>query len=203
MVRQSFSNKMAEPKRKILVHTCCAACASHVFSLLAKAGFSVIAYYFNPEIDEPEEYRQRLSDLEKYCETSKFKLLAPDYEPEEFLSLTQPFKDKDSIKYITERDRYQRRRCNLCNSLIIQKTIEQAKKLKLKFFTTTLLCSPYKDHDEIVELSNEKALDYSMNFYYQDFRKGYWMGRNFARNHHFYLPGFCGCSESKIERRLE
>jgi predicted adenine nucleotide alpha hydrolase (AANH) superfamily ATPase len=87
--------------------------------------------------------------------------------------------------------------------MLIQKTVEQAKKRKLRYFSTTLLCSPYKNHDEIIEISNERALDYDVNFYYQDFRKGYWSGRNYARNHNVYIPRFCGCVESFKERRLE
>jgi predicted adenine nucleotide alpha hydrolase (AANH) superfamily ATPase len=87
--------------------------------------------------------------------------------------------------------------------MLMQKAIEQARKNKIRYFTTTLLCSPYKNHDEIIEISNEKALDYGVNFYYQDFRKGYWMGRNYARNHNADIPAYCGCLESLKERRLE
>jgi len=87
--------------------------------------------------------------------------------------------------------------------MVLQKTIEQAKKLHLKYFTTTLLCSPYKDHDQLVSIANEKSLDYNLNFYYEDFRKGYWKGRNYGRNHNVYLPTYCACLESLTEKRLE
>ncbi|MCX6808386.1 MAG: epoxyqueuosine reductase QueH [Candidatus Berkelbacteria bacterium] len=194
---------MPTTPHKILVHTCCTACASHVFPELENAGFKVVPFFYNPQIDLSPEYTARLDDLKMYCEDAKLELIIPNYEPKEFVEILTPFKNKESLKYISDKDRFQRRRCALCNSLVIQRTIEQSKRLRIKYFTTTLLCSPYKDHGEIIEIANEKALDYNLNFYYQDFRKGYWKGRNFARNHEIYAPGFCGCSDSLKEKRLE
>ena len=194
---------MAIQSRKILVQTCCAACASHVMPELSKAGFIAVAFFYNPQVEESAEYHDRLNDLDRYCQENGIELVIPLYEPAELLDTVAPYKDKKSLKYITDIDRYRRRRCFLCNSLVIQKTIEQAKKSKLKYLTTTLLCSPYKNHDEIVEISNDKALDYGLTFYYQDFRKGYWKGRNFAKNHGMESPAYCGCQDSKAERRLE
>jgi hypothetical protein len=202
LVAFSKNIKMTDQTRKILVHVCCAACTSHVFSELRKAGFEPIAFYYNPQIDDEESQKRKL-DLEKYCQENKYKFIAPEPSPDEFHEMIGPFKDKKSLKYIAETDRYRRRRCVLCNSLLIQRTIEQAKRQKVKFFTTTTLCSPYKNHNEIIDIANDKALDYELNFYYQDFRKGFWMGRNYARNHQIYVSGFCGCDESKIEKRLE
>jgi len=189
--------------KKVFVHSCCIACASHVFSELEKAGFTVVAFFYHPEIDEVTEYNKRKDDLIQYCQDNKIEFVEEEYTPSDFSDLTKPFKDHNSIKYISDKERYRRKRCTMCNSMVIQRTVEQAKKRRLKYFSTTLLCSPYKNHDEIVEIGNEKALDYGVNFYYQDFRKGYWMGRNYARNHHSYLPSYCGCLESDKERRLE
>ncbi len=189
--------------KKIFVHSCCTACASHVFSELEKVGFKVVAFFYNPEIDEAQEYNQRKQGLIEYCLNNKIEFVEANYDPSDFSNLTNPFKDPASMKYISDKERYRRKRCFLCNSMVMQKTIEQAKKRRIKYFTTTLLCSPYKNHDEIVEISNEIALDYGVNFYYQDFRKGYWMGRNYARNHGVSLPAYCGCLESLKERRLE
>jgi len=194
---------MATKPKKILVHTCCLACASHVFSSLQKAGFDVICLFYNPEISDKDEYDRRLDGLKNYCEETGVELIGLPYAPDDFGKLIKLYTDKNSLKYINDEERYRRRRCQICNSIKIDKTIEQAAKLKTKFFTTTLLCSPYKDHDTIIELANEKALDYNLTFYYQDFRKGYWMGRNWAKNHGAYTPRFCGCADSIKELRFE
>lgn len=162
-----------------------------------------MSFFYHPEIENKEEYQRRLGDLERFCKEKTIKLINNDYRPEEFENIVEPFRDKESIKFISDKDRYRRRRCHLCNSLLIQKTVEETRKHRIKYFTSTLLCSPYKDHDLIVEISNEKALDYHLDFYYQDFRKGYWMGRNYARNHQVHIPRFCGCLDSTKEERLE
>ena len=188
---------------KILVHVCCAACASHVFKELDKSGFSPVAFFYHPEIDDKEEYDKRLADIKNLCTEDNVALIDTKFQPKEFWSQITPFTDKDSIKFINDKDRYRRRRCQLCTALLVQKTVEEAKKLKIKYFTLTNLCSPYKDHEEIIVQANEKALDYRLNFYYQDFRKGYWNGRNYARNHGIYLSNRCGCNESFKERILE
>ncbi len=189
--------------KKILVHTCCTACLSYVFPLLDQAGFEVIGFFYHPEIDANDEFDKRLADLKRYCQENKIKLVEPVHDPAEFKTVISPFKDQKSLKYINDKERYRRRRCQICNSMVLQKTVEQAKKMKIKYFTTTLLCSPYKDHDQLVEIGNEKSLDYDLNFYYEDFRKGYWKGRNYGRNHYIHLPAYCGCLESLKEKRLE
>lgn len=194
---------MRKKNNSILVHTCCASCASFVFSELLKNGLEITAYFYNPSIDDPTEYQKRLRDLESYCDNNAINLIQTPFNSDEFEENIAPFKDINSIKYITDKDRYRRKRCHLCFSLLIQATVEKAKKEGFNYFTSTLLCSPYKDHDLVVDLSNEKALDYGLNFYYQDFRKGYWNGRNYGKNHHFYIPSSCGCKESLIEKRLE
>lgn len=193
---------MAKSK-KILVHSCCAACLSHVSSQLQIAGFEVVCYYHHPEIDLKAEFDLRLADLRRFCQENKIEIIESDYNPSELQDAITPFRDRSSLKFINDRERYRRRRCSICNSMVVQRTVEQAKKMRIKFFTTTLLCSPYKDHDQLVEFGNDKSLDYDVNFYYEDFRKGYWRGRNYGRNHQIYLPTYCGCSESMKEKRLE
>jgi hypothetical protein len=81
--------------------------------------------------------------------------------------------------------------------------VAKTKTLRYKFFTTTLLCSPYRDHDEISNLALENAVIHKINFYYKDFRKGYWTGRNFARTHGIMIPKYCGCNDSLEEGILE
>jgi len=190
-------------KEKILVHVCCAACASHVFSELKKDGYEVIAFFFNPEIQGKTEYDKRLSDVERLCLESEIELIVPEYDTGLFFNPLLPFQEINSIKYITDKNRYRRKRCELCITLLIETSANQAKKLKIKKFTSSMLCSPYKDHNQIWDQGVQSAENGKIMFFYKDFRKGYWMGRNFARNHDMSIPGYCGCSESLSEGRLE
>jgi len=194
---------MTTKRKKILVHVCCAACASYVFSELEKEGFQIVAYFYHPEIHGHAEYLRRLEDVKKLCEERDIKLISPDYDIQEFFSILMPYQDKNSIKYITDKKRYRRKRCQLCITLLIKDMVGKTKSLRMNNFTTTMLCSPYRDHDEIWNLSLEEAVNKKLNFFYKDFRKGYWTGRNFARTHDIMIPRYCGCNDSLEEGRLE
>lgn len=190
-------------KKHIFVHICCAACASHVFSELENEGFTITGYFYNPVVHGLAEYKRRLFDVEKFCKDKGIKLIVPDYNIEEYFSLLLPYQDKNSIKYIADKKRYRRRRCQMCISLLINNLIEQAKKIKIRNITTTMLCSPFRDHDEIWNTGVDFSISRGVEFYYKDFRKGYWKGRNFARSHDFSVPKYCGCLESLEEGLLE
>lgn len=194
---------MATKRKKILVHTCCAACASHVFSDLKNDGYEVIAYFYNPQVHGQAEYKRRLKDVTALCVADEVELLVPEYNVKEFFAPLMPFQDAGSIKYISDKNRYRRKRCQSCISLLLGCSANQAKKRRIKNFTSTLLCSPYKDHNEIWNQGVETGQQLGIEFYYKDFRKGYWKGRNYARNHNFHSPRYCGCSESLEEGRLE
>jgi len=194
---------MTVKKKKILVHTCCAACASHVFSELENEGYEIVSYFYHPEVHGKAEYNRRFSDVKNLCEERDITLIAGEYNIQDFLAPLMPYQDTSSIKYISDKKRYKRKRCQLCISLLVGDMIAQAKKLRLRNVTTTMLCSPYRDHDEIWDKGLELATRNNINFYYKDFRKGYWKGRNYARNHGIMIPRYCGCHESYEEGRLE
>jgi hypothetical protein len=194
---------MSTSKRKILVHVCCAACASYVFSELEKEDFQITGFFYNPEIHGRAEYEKRLADVKKLCENKNLELIVPEYNIQDFFSPLLPYQDKNSIKFISDKKRYRRKRCQLCLSALVGEMINKTKQLHYKYFTTTMLCSPYKDHDEIWNMSLEAAVAKKLNLFYKDFRKGYWTGRNFARTHDIMIPKYCGCNDSLEEGRLE
>jgi epoxyqueuosine reductase len=194
---------MVASRRKILAHVCCAACASHVFDELEKDNFEITAYFYHPELHGAAEFKRRLRDVEKLCQERNISLVTPDYNIQEFFSILMPYQDKNSIKYINDKKRYRRKRCQLCISLLMNNIVAETRKKHFKFFTTTMLCSPYRDHDEIWDKGLELATKNNLNFFYKDFRKGYWKGRNYARTHDIIIPAYCGCSESLEEGILE
>jgi len=194
---------MSTSKRKILVHVCCAACASYVFSELEKEDFQITGFFYNPEIHGRAEYEKRLADVKKLCKNKNLELIVPEYNIQDFFSPLLPYQDKNSIKFISDKKRYRRKRCQLCLSTLVREMINKTKQLHYKYFTTTMLCSPYKDHDEIWNMSLEGAVAKKLNLFYKDFRKGYWTGRNFARTHDIMIPKYCGCNDSLEEGRLE
>ena len=49
----------------LLLHVCCAVCASYVLEYLYRH-FEITVLYYNPNITDESEYRYRLSELRRY-----------------------------------------------------------------------------------------------------------------------------------------
>jgi len=194
---------MGDEEKKILVHICCAACFSYVYRVLCNEGFTVTGFFYNPCVHGHAEYNLRLDQVKKHCQENKIKLIVPKYDIQEFLSPIMPFQDKNSIKYVSDKKRWATKRCTICYSMLLYKTVAEARAKKFKYFTTTMLTTPYKDHDEIWNIGLELEVENKVTFYYKDFRKGYWNGRNYARGHNLSVPTYCGCYYSSEEGRLE
>ncbi len=190
-------------EKKILVHICCAACASYIFSELKKENYKVFALFYNPEVHGLSEYKRRLTDVQCLCKERDIKLIVPEYNVSDFFSLLLPFQDKNSIKFISDKDRYKRRRCQTCVWLLLGTLARTANEMKVSSITTTMLCSPFRNHNEIWDRGMDISVEKSLQFYYKDFRKGYWNGRNYARTHSMNIPRYCGCSESLEKGLLE
>jgi len=189
--------------KKLLLHTCCVSCLSYVTKKLAEKGFRPVVFYYNPNIHGKVEFLNRLKDVENYCQINNIEIVTPPYDEDDFWRPISPWQDKKSIKYIGDRNRFRRKRCEFCYHLRMAKTVLEAKKRRIKYFSTTLLTSPYQDHEFIDYISSQLAKEYRLSFLYLDFRKGFWQGRNYCRAHKFMIPSYCGCIFSITERMLE
>ncbi len=192
-----------ETNNKILVHICCVACFSYVYKIISQEGYRVTGFFYNPATHGKAEYIKRLLDVKKFCEEQKIKLIVPEYDIQEFMAPLMPYQDKNSIKYISDKKRWRTKRCQFCYDLLLTHTAQMAKKKKISHFTTTMLTTPYKDHEELVNIGMELEQEFKVRFYYKDFRKGYWQGRNYARVHDMHLATYCGCAYSSEEGLLE
>ena len=67
-------------------------------------------------------------------------------------------------------------------------------------FTTTLLVSPYQNHDLLVQVAEEMAEKYQIEFLYRDFRPGFREGQVEARELGLYMQKYCGCVFSEEDR---
>lgn len=189
--------------KKLLLHTCCASCLSYAYKRLSANNYLPIVYFYNPQISDKIEFLNRLKYVQEFATKNNLLMVIPEYDKIDFDSPISPWLDKKSIKYISDKNRFRRKRCEFCYQLRIEKTISEAKKRRLKYFSTTLLTSPYQDHEFIDFFASELSKKNQIDFYYDDWRKGYWQGRNFAKNQKYNTPSFCGCSFSIVEKMLE
>jgi len=147
--------------------------------------------WYNPNIHPYTEYRERRDCLAEFASNEKLKVIIPDKEKEYGLQLFL-----NSVFPQTEKNV----RCAKCYSLRLEKTASFAQKEGYASFSTTLLISPYQDHDEIKRIGEEASAKYGVEFLYRDFRPLFREGQSAARAGGLYMQKYCGCIFSEEER---
>ncbi len=172
---------------KILLHTCCAPCSTYVINKLRTDGYEdITSYWYNINIHPFTEYKARLEALKLYTEMVNIPLIIEhDYGIRKFTA--------NVIGNIDGR-------CKFCYTSRLEKTVAYAKANGYDAFSTTLLVSPYQNHEMIMEIAKELAEKYDVKFIYQDFREGYRIGQQMARDAGIYMQKYCGCIYSEEDR---
>ena len=129
---------------KILIHACCGICSGYPIELLRDMGYTPVVYFCNPNLDTKEEYERRLEAQKIVCMYHWVELIAEEYNHEEYLNAVKGLE--------TEPERG--RRCDVCIRLRLMKTVEKARELGIKRFTTSLVISPHKNFEKITEIGN-------------------------------------------------
>lgn len=92
------------------------------------------------------------------------------------------------------------KRCERCYFMRLEKTAKVAKSLNYTAFSTTLLQSPFQYHELIKEIGEDIAERYQIEFFYEDWRRGYKIGKEKALALGIYRQKYCGCIFSEEER---
>lgn len=171
---------------KILLHICCANCATYPHQRLKEQGEEVVGFFFNPNIHPYQEYQKRLESTKNYSEAVGLKVIYRDeYLLEEFL------------RNVSHRVK---ERCSYCYSVRLEATVQEAKKRGFDQFSTTLLQSAHQNHFLIKEIGERIALEVGVPFYYEDFRQGWKKGVEISKTMGLYRQQYCGCIYSEKER---
>lgn len=167
----------------ILLHVCCGPCLIYPFSRLKDQGFKISGFYYNPNIYPLSEYQQRLEALKVLSQELSFDVEYPEH------------KEADFYQAINTSE-FASQRCASCWSLRLRKTASQAKKNGFKAFSTTLLVSPYQNHELLKQLGQQIARETNVEFYYEDFRLGFKQSQMEAKIKGIYRQKYCGCKYS-------
>jgi len=73
-------------------------------------------------------------------------------------------------------------RCRYCYYSRLENTVLIAKREKMEGFTTTLLYSKFQDHEMIKDIGESLSKKHGIEFFYQDFRKGWKRELEYPRN---------------------
>lgn len=171
---------------RILMHTCCAPCSVYCVEALRSEGIEPVSFWYNPNIHPYQEYKARRDTLAEYAASINMELIIrEDYGLRAFVQAVA--EDID-------------RRCRYCYTTRMEETARYAAQHGFTYFTTTLLVSPYQDHDGICRFSEELAERYGVQFLYRDFRPGFREGQTKARETGLYMQKYCGCIFSEEDR---
>lgn len=178
----------------LLLHVCCAVCASYVLEYLYRH-FDITVAYYNPNITEESEYRYRYSELRRYVEeaglSAYIRFIEVDYRPDDFL---QAVKGRES-------DREGGARCAICFTQRLRYTAELCKNGGYDYFATTLTISPLKNAELLNQIGEKLASELGVRYLCSDFKKreGYKRSIELSKEYDLYRQNYCGCIYSRRE----
>ena len=165
---------------KLLLHACCAPCSIQCVESLVAEGIKPDLFWYNPNIHPCTEYHSRLDALCIFAEDKKLPLV---------------IEDAPCINSVVKN-------CALCYRRRLKKAASLALEKGFDAFSTTLLISPYQNHELIRQTGEELAAAHGIEFLYRDFRPRFRKGQNQARQAGYYMQKYCGCIHSEEERSL-
>ena len=180
---------------KLLLHACCGPCSSYVLEYLAKY-FDITIYYYNPNIDTVNEFKKRITELNRLITemplANPVKVIEGKYNNEEFEKIVVGYENDDEGGP----------RCFKCYRMRLTETVKEAKKNNYDYFCTTLSISPYKNADKLNEIGLELANEYDIKYLASDFKKknGYKRSIELSSIYNLYRQDYCGCKYSKMQR---
>ena len=178
-------------KKKLLLHSCCAPCSSHVITYLTSY-FDITILYYNPNISQKSEYDKRKQEqirlIKEIDRVNNIDIIDCDYDNDLY---------EEKIHGL-ENEPERGKRCTVCFDLRLDKTAKMAKELGYDYFCTTLTVSPYKNSKLINEVGLEKEKKYNIKWLYSDFKKenGYKDSIELSKKYNLYRQDYCGCKYS-------
>jgi len=188
--KQEEVEKPGEGKR-ILLHICCGPCGTYTIERLREEGFQVVGFWYNPNIHPWQEHQRRRESLRKYAEAVGLPVIwHEEYEMPLYL------------RAVAGHEKF-RERCRICYRMRLEKTARVAAEGGFDAFTTTLLISPHQDQALLRQIGEEVAEEWgagALEFYFENFRRGWLERGRLTREHDLYRQSYCGCIYSEWER---
>ena len=172
--------------KHILFHICCAPCALYPYFRLKEEGFEPTGYFYNPNIHPYREYKKRLDTVRDFSSR---------------VGLEVRYRDSyDLDPFLVRIAGKGAGRCEHCYRMRLDAAAAAAHEHNVPVFTTSLLYSKFQKHDLIKGVAQETAAEHGIEFYYEDFRRGWREGIMESRAMGLYRQQYCGCIYSEQER---
>lgn len=170
------------PDKTVLLHICCAGCATESVRRLSDEGFRVTGFFYNPNIHPEKEYQKRKQDLNIIRKEFSIDIIEGEYHPDKWFEFIKGH----------ENDREGGQRCGLCFEMRLKEAYRAMIDRGFDFFTTTLTISPHKNSGIINNIGKEIGGD---RFLSRDFKKkdGFKKSVIVSKELGLYRQNYCGC----------
>ena len=181
-----------DKRPQLLLHACCAPCTSYVLEYLSDH-FDITLFFYNPNIDNKDEYEKRKLELERLVSEmplkNDVKIINDVYSPDLFLNASRGLENEPE----------QGARCTECFNLRLEESARVAKDGVFDYFCTTLSISPHKNAALLNKIGEELSRKYGVPYLPSDFKKkgGYLRSIELSKKYNLYRQSFCGCRFSK------
>jgi predicted adenine nucleotide alpha hydrolase (AANH) superfamily ATPase len=170
----------------LLLHTCCAPCASHCVLALRELGHCVTLFFSNANISPHEEFLKRLDAVRQLAEKWELPLLTDEPDHADWLARAAAGFEREPEKGA---------RCGRCFRYSLSRTQAAMAKGGFDGFTTTLTVSPHKHTPTLFQVG--RAID-AERFLAIDFKKhnGFQHSLQLTSELGLYRQSYCGCEFS-------
>ncbi|MBN2558082.1 MAG: epoxyqueuosine reductase QueH [Clostridia bacterium] len=174
---------------KLLLHVCCGPCLAAFDEYFKQKGIQYSGYFYNPNIHPYLENTRRMRTFMEYAAGLGLETIVdPQFDLATWENKLGSLSDSE--------------RCAYCYKRRIEACAKTAAANGFTHFTTTLLISPYQDHDMLRETGMRAGEKFRVEFYYHDFRELYRHGQDIAREAGIYRQKYCGCIYSYNDSRF-
>ena len=175
-----------DDEKKILMHSCCAPCASEVMLALKSAGFEQTIFFYNPNIHPHQEYTIRKEENMRYCDKLDIPFIDADYHRDQWFDQTK------GMEWEPERGK----RCTACFDMRFEYTAAYAKEHGWSLISSTLGISRWKDMQQINGCGLRAAAKHEgIDYWTFNWRKQGGSQRmiEISKQEQFYQQEYCGC----------
>ncbi len=167
--------------KKLLLHVCCAPCATAVIEKLIDY-YDLTLLFYNPNILPLAEYNRRLEEVKKLAEKLGVPLIEGDHVPGLWFEAVEGH----------EKDLEGGERCEICYRFRLKEAFRVMKEKEFDLFATTLTISPHMNAEKINEIGREISPD---RYLESDFKKegGFERSVQLSKWFHLYRQNYCGC----------
>ena len=172
--------------KKLLLHVCCAPCATAVIEDL-KYEYDITMYFYNPNIMPFAEYNKRLEEVKRLAVELDIPLIEGDHDIFLWSELTEGLDNEPESG----------KRCDICFRMRLKETFYTMKNKGFDLFATTLSISSHKNSRTINSIGKSVSSEY---FLYKDFSHLYNKSIELSKQHQLYRQNYCGCLFSMVKK---